>query len=379
MAAVVAAASRPWEQTNKEVTLALPLPAGAKGKDVRWKLTSKAIELTVLGQALLSGEFFHPVRPDDSTWELEDAPGGGGGGRQIRIVLAKAKANQPWDCCFMDEIDETITHRTFMDIAIGGRKMGRVAFGLYGNAYPKTVENFRCLCTGEKGSIKVGKGKKAPRVVLHYKGTAIFRIVPGFLCQGGDVTRHPEHLGGHSIYESATFDDEGFKIKHKGAGDLLMANAGVAHNNHSQFAVAMARLTEFETKHVIFGKVLEGMDLLKVMELEGSGEGVTSREVVVAECGELDESLTPLPPPPGIASQPPSAPAARANAQQAAASAPAVSDHNGKGSLALADADDDDEPRIVEIEEPPPAPPAETTNKAPASTIAFDLDDIDDI
>ena len=225
----------PWTQTPKEIHLVLPLPPNTKGKDVLWRLTSKEVELRCKTQPtgeppLLKGPFYHPVRPDDSVWELEDAPGGGGA-KQIRIALCKAKPNMQWDCCFMDEIDETITHRTFMDISVGGRRLGRVVYGLYGNSYPKTCENFRCLCTGEKGAIRLRK--KAPVIRLHYKNTSFFRVVPGFLCQAGDVTHHPQFMGGRSIYGS-TFDDEGFKIKHKGAGDLLMANFGHANNNHSQ-------------------------------------------------------------------------------------------------------------------------------------------------
>ena len=118
----------PWTQTPKEVAIVLPLPAGAKGKDVKYKLTSKRVELIVLGQTLLTGDFFYAVKPDDSTWELEDAPGGG---RQIRLGLIKVKPNQPWDCCFLDEIDETITSRCFMDVSIGGQPTGRLVVGLY--------------------------------------------------------------------------------------------------------------------------------------------------------------------------------------------------------------------------------------------------------
>ena len=279
-----------WTQTPKEVTFLLPFPPDGKAKDVKFKLTSKEVMMTFQGETLLSGAFFYSVRADDSTWEVEDLPGTGG--KRLRVELAKTKGNVHWDCCFLSEIDETITNWCFMDVSIGGRKMGRIVYGLYGNAYPKTVENFRCLCTGEMGAVRLpGSKKKAPPLRLHYKGCDFFRIVPGFLCQGGDITHHPEGHGGRSIYGgTGVFDDEGFKIKHKGAGDLLMATAGIRNNCHSQFAVAMDKYTEFETRHVIFGKVLDGMDLLKVMELEGSGEGITKRKVTIVDCGELDAS-----------------------------------------------------------------------------------------
>ena len=132
-----------WTQTPKEVVWVVALPDGAKSKDIKFKLSSKSIDMTCLGQPVLKGEFFYSVRADDSTWELEDVPGGGGA-RQVRVTLAKTKSNQAWDCCFMDEVDESITHRCFMDVAIAGRKMGRVVYGLYGNAYPKTAELKNC-------------------------------------------------------------------------------------------------------------------------------------------------------------------------------------------------------------------------------------------
>ena len=138
---------------------------------------------------------------------------------------------------------------------------------------------------GECGAVSRKKG--APR--LHFRGVALHRIVPGFLCQGGDIThdRDGTGLGGASVY-GGTFEDEGFPLKHRGRGELLMANAGRPHNNHSQFAITMARITEFESGHVIFGRVLDGFEALRLAELEGSAEGFTERPVVIHDCGELD-------------------------------------------------------------------------------------------
>jgi len=266
----------------------LPLESDVRGKEVKCKMTSSDVAVSVRGAELLVGQFFLPIKPDDSTWEIEAAPGGG---KQLRLGFAKAKANKPWDCLFLDEVDDTITHRCFMDISIGGVEAGRIVYGLYGNACPKTVENFRCLCTGEKGSIKLSKKVS---VLLHYKGCAFSRVVPGFICQGGDVTRDPGGRSGASIYGGGVFDDENFKIKHTGAGQLLSANFGQYNNNHSQFAIAMSYIKEFESKHVIFGKVLEGMEVLRAMEFHGSGEGFTSKPVIIEECGELDEQGQPI-------------------------------------------------------------------------------------
>ena len=115
-----------------------------------------------------------------------------------------------------DEVDTTVTSRVFLDLSIGGAPLGRVTLGLYGNAAPRTAENFRCLCTGERGSVR----RKKSDVRLHYKGTSFHRIVPNFLCQGGDVTHDPDGAGGHSIY-GRTFDDEGFRVRHEGAGERM--------------------------------------------------------------------------------------------------------------------------------------------------------------
>ena len=280
------AASRSWEQTNKEIIYHVAVPADVRAKEVRFKCSSQQLSVTVRDVELLSGDFFLPVKPDDSTWELEDAEAAG---QRLRIGLCKARPNQKWDCSFLDEVNDSITHKVFLDLSVASQPVGRVTIGLYGKCVPRTVENFRCLCTGERGAVARKKGP----LPLHYRGCALHRIVPNFLCQGGDITRDPDGAGGRSIY-GPTFPDEGFQIKHQGAGELLMANAGVQHNNHSQFAITMGRVKEFERSYVIFGRVVSGMEVLRLVELEGSADGFTSRPVIIDDCGELDAQGEPI-------------------------------------------------------------------------------------
>ncbi|CAL1701753.1 unnamed protein product [Somion occarium] len=161
----------------------------------------------------------------------------------------------------------------FFDITMDSKPAGRITFKLFDEIVPKTAKNFRELATGQHG--------------FGFAGSSFHRIIPGFMLQGGDFTRH-NGTGGRSIY-GEKFEDENFKLRHDKPGLLSMANAG-SNTNGSQFFITTVVTSWLDGRHVVFGEVVDGMDLVKTIEGVGSPSGRPSSKVTIAASGVTEES-----------------------------------------------------------------------------------------
>ncbi|KAL3517622.1 hypothetical protein ACH5RR_020211 [Cinchona calisaya] len=171
----------------------------------------------------------------------------------------------------------------FLDLSIDGSPKERITIELFADVVPRTAENFRALCTGEKGN---GSSTGKP---LHFKGSIFHRIIRGFMAQGGDFSKG-NGTGGESIY-GGKFQDENFKLDHSEAGLLSMANSG-PNTNGSQFFIIFNRQPHLDGKHVVFGKVVEGMEIVRKVEQVGTADGKPSGVVKIVDCSETSESFT---------------------------------------------------------------------------------------
>ncbi|KAF5995405.1 MULTISPECIES: peptidylprolyl isomerase [Streptomyces] len=158
----------------------------------------------------------------------------------------------------------------FFEVSADGEPLGRIEFKLYDDVVPETARNFRELATGQNG--------------FGYKGSPFHRVIPDFMLQGGDFTNE-DGTGGKSIY-GAKFPDENFKLKHTKPGLLSMANAG-RNTNGSQFFITTIVTDWLDGKHVVFGEVVEGMDVVKAVEKLGSRSGATSKKIVISDSGTV--------------------------------------------------------------------------------------------
>jgi cyclophilin family peptidyl-prolyl cis-trans isomerase len=212
-------------------------------------------------------------------------------GACILLVFMLLVMNNPdWTVVSLEEASKDNDPRVYFDIAIGDKEGGRIVMQLFRSVVPKTAENFRALCTGEKGMGRSGKP-------LHYKGCIFHRIIPSFMCQGGDIP-NGNGTGGESIY-GAKFADEfvssedgkGKFIRHSEPFLLSMANSG-PNTNGSQFFLTTVKTPWLDAKHVVFGRVVEGQDVAKQMEAVGSGSGQPQMTVRITDCGELKGKST---------------------------------------------------------------------------------------
>uniref|UniRef100_A0A8C6S8L0 Peptidyl-prolyl cis-trans isomerase n=1 Tax=Neogobius melanostomus TaxID=47308 RepID=A0A8C6S8L0_9GOBI len=173
-------------------------------------------------------------------------------------------------CAVLGSHSRVSNPRVYLTVEADGLSLGTITIELFSHIVPKTADNFRALCTGERG--------------FGLKGSIFHRVIPDFMCQGGDITKN-DGTGGKSIYGDK-FEDENFDVRHTGPGILSMANRGRDTNN-SQFFITLKKAEHLDFKHVAFGWVCDGMSTVQKMGEFGTKGGVPAKKLVITNCGKL--------------------------------------------------------------------------------------------
>jgi len=278
---------------TEAVIIYMPIADDVNSKDVVFECADWKLTLGVApekGEIVINDHVLYKVDIEDTHFLIDT---GEYGERCAVVHLYKKTKEQDWYAYdrfeppserFLLEGEKEraqltykVTHKAWFDIAVEEKTLGRVEMGLWGDLCPKTVENFTCLCTGEKGeSEETGEP-------LHYKGTGFHRVIPEFCIQGGQTFENEDGSGGESIY-GGTFEDENLRVKFKRPGMLAMANGGPDMNG-SQFFITLTKADHLNHKSVGFGEVLSGMEILKEVEKLGTEDGEPSMDVTIADCG----------------------------------------------------------------------------------------------
>lgn len=227
------------------------------------EIYGRTVRVNIARPKMLKEGSSRPVWSEDIWLKNYVGKGGANNGEETKEVTEGETEGEP-------PLKKPVKTRVYFDITIGQESIGHIVMELHSDIVPRTADNFRALCTGEKG--------------FGFKGCPFHRIIPQFMCQGGDFTNR-NGTGGRSIYGNK-FDDENFELKHTKAGILSMANSG-ANTNGSQFFICLEKTDWLNGKHVVFGHVIEGMSIVREMEKAGTQSGKTSRPVVISDCGEV--------------------------------------------------------------------------------------------
>lgn len=288
-------------QCTGAVLIYMPIADDVTSKDVIFDCKDWNLKLGVVpekGDLVINDKVLYKVDTEESYFLLDT---GEYGERCVVVWLYKLAKEQDWYAYdrfepvserFLLEGEKKradlaykITHKAYLDVEVeadkgGVTKMGRIVIGLWGELAPKTVENFRALCTGEKGkSEETGEP-------LHYKGTTFHRVIRGFCVQGGQTFENEDGSGGESIY-GGCFEDENLRVKFKKPGMLAMANGG-PDTNGSQFFITTCKAEHLSHHCVGFGEVLEGMDVVRALEALGTEEDDAPTKIaVISDCGEI--------------------------------------------------------------------------------------------